>query len=319
MKKKIITLLCLLICQSSLVYGELLVKPKGVDILRISPDPRGSSMGKTGVGFSGVSVTGIYWNPASIAGIDKRELAFMHNQWLNDIKYEFIGYSLPLEDRTAYLGISTAYLHMDKIPGRYITRLPMVDYSAYDLISTIVYTRVYQYFGYGATVKLISSKIENETAKGMGLDVGAIYNLDNELGLGISMNNIGLKRSKFIDHKDSLPLSLRIGGYYKNRHRLLTCLELIKELDRNVNLGCGVEYEVLKNNQNKNLYLRMGYNTNKNEKITAGIGITHSSLKLDYCYEPYNTYLGDTHRILLNYTTQTPSLPHSSRPEGGQF
>lgn len=301
MKKKIIILLYLLICQVSLVYGELLVKPAGVDILRISPDPRGSSMGKTGVGFSGVSITGIYWNPASIAGIDKQELAFMHNQWLNDIKYEFIGYSLPLEDKTAYLGISTAYLHMDKIQGRSINRLP-VDYSAYDLINTIVYTRVYQYFGYGATLKLISSRIENETAKSVGLDLGAIYNLDNELGLGISMNNIGLKRSKFMDNSDSLPLSLRIGGYYKNRHRILTCLELIKELDRNVHLGCGVEYEVLKNSQDKNLYLRLGYNTNKEEKISAGIGITYSSLKLDYCYEPYNTYLGNTHRILLSYT-----------------
>lgn len=300
MKRKIIILFCLLICQCSLVYGELLVKPRGVDILRISPDPRGSSMGGTGAGFSGVSVTGLYWNPASIAGIDSRELAFMHNQWIRDVKYEFIGYSLPLQDRAAYLGISTALLHMDKIQGRDINR-GQVDYKAYDLINTISYSRVIQYFAYGGTIKLISSRIENETANGIGLDLGAIYNLDNELGLGISMNNIGLKRPKFIDNSDSLPLNLRIGGYYKNKYRLLTCLELIKELDRNVNLACGVEYEVLKNNQDKNLYLRLGYNTNKEEKISAGIGIMHASFKLDYCYEPYNTYLGDTHRILLTY------------------
>ncbi|MEK7813354.1 MAG: PorV/PorQ family protein [Candidatus Desantisbacteria bacterium] len=285
----------LLLSGNIVMSAELLVKPKGMDILRISPDPRGSSLGQAGVGFSGSGITGLYWNPSALAGIKNNALAVMHHEWLSDIRYEFIGYEQAVKD--AYLGVAFAYLHMGSIQGRDIDRHP-IDYQAYDTMTNLSYAKVYQYLGYGATIKVITSRIENNTAKGIGLDLGTVYNLDNQLGFGISINNIGIKRQRFIAESDNLPLNLRLGGYYKNKYRLLTVAELLKEPDRKTVFITGIEYELLENSRN-NIYLRMGYNSDKGDNICGGIGIRCLRYKLDYSYVPNNSWLGDTHCLML--------------------
>ena len=294
---RIIFLFLIVILSESMGYGELSMKPNGVNVLRISPDPRGEAMGGVGVGFCGVNAAGLYWNPASLSGIEKKELCLMHNEWITDLQYEFIGVCLPIKDN--YLGLSTAYLHMDRIDGRDEDR-NKISYESYDLVNSIFYARAFQYYGCGVSLKAISSKISDEYASAMGMDIGMVYNMDERIGYGISLNNIGLKPYRFIEVSDSLPLNLRFGGYYKNEQGLLSCIEWVKEREKDITVACGLEYEIFKGYKDNNLYLRAGYNSGREKRIGCGIGIKHSRFSVDYSYKSGNSWLGDTHHVSMN-------------------
>lgn len=289
------------IITSTLVEAELLIKPKGVDFLRISPDVRGSSLGDVGASLHKTGVSGVYWNPANSIG--KQEIAFIHHELIEGIRYEFIGYSAGLKD--ANIAITLAYLHMGKIIGRDEFKNPH-EYSSYKMVSNISYAKKIQYFTWGLTLKNVYSKIESEKAKCLGLDLGMLYNgpynLDDNLGIGISLSNIKLTEYRFIREAEKLPMSFRFGIHYQEFPRgVLTIVELNSEKNRKVKYGVGIEYPIFKDNVDRNLYIRVGYNSSKGKGFRGGFGVEMKTIGINYCYEPSSDkHLASMHRIGLN-------------------
>lgn len=290
------------IITSTLVEAELVVKPKEVDFLRISPDVRGSSLGDVGVSLYESGISGVYWNPAN--NIGKPEIAFMHHELIEGIKYEFIGYSAG--SKKTNVAVTMAYLHMGKIKGRDEFRNPC-DYNSYDLVSTISYAKKLQYFILGFTLKNIYSKIESERTKCFGLDLGmrynGPYNLDDNLGIGISLSNIKLTEYRFIREAEKLPMIFRFGMHYQQFPRgILTVVELNSEKDRKVKYGVGVEYPIFKDNGDRNLYIRVGYNSGKGKGFRGGFGVKMKTIGINYCYEPSDKYLATIHRVGVDFS-----------------
>ena len=64
--------------------------------LQLGVGARPSAMGET---FAGVAddVNSIYWNPAGLAGLERREATLSHAQWLEGIKYSNGAAALPLK------------------------------------------------------------------------------------------------------------------------------------------------------------------------------------------------------------------------------
>ncbi|MBP9699599.1 MAG: UPF0164 family protein, partial [Elusimicrobia bacterium] len=63
----------------------------GAEFLRMGAGARGMSMGE---GFSALvdDATALYWNPAALAGLEKRSATFMHATAIEDSFYDFGGY-----------------------------------------------------------------------------------------------------------------------------------------------------------------------------------------------------------------------------------
>ncbi len=67
----------------------------GASFLKIGVGARPLGMGGGYIAIAD-DVNAIYWNPGGLAQLRKKEISAMHNEWIDDIKYEFVGYAVPL-------------------------------------------------------------------------------------------------------------------------------------------------------------------------------------------------------------------------------
>ncbi|MFH1097122.1 MAG: UPF0164 family protein [Candidatus Desantisbacteria bacterium] len=88
---------------------------KGGQFLKIDVGARPVALGGAYVAVDG-DVNAICWNPASLGSIKHQEFTFMHNEWLKDVRYEFVGYAKPLSDGRVIAGGIT-YLGSGNIDG----------------------------------------------------------------------------------------------------------------------------------------------------------------------------------------------------------
>ncbi|MBU2461360.1 hypothetical protein KKH65_00580, partial [bacterium] len=151
----------------------------------------------------------------------------------------------------------------------------------------------------GASLKVISMKIDDKSANAFCLDGGLLYkDYYPNLNLAAVLTNLGTK-PKFIDQADPLPLSLRLGGAY-NLPKSLP-IPLLIALDTNLfpfYISLGMEGQI-----SPIFSARLGYASGPADEgsgLTAGLGITtQQSLSLDYAIRPYGE-LGLSHYISLS-------------------
>jgi len=74
----------------------------------IEPDARFAAMGNAGsAGAEGL--VGAYFNPGSVALLDKHAVEFVHVDWIADIRYDWLGYSHPFSVSDIALGLGFAH------------------------------------------------------------------------------------------------------------------------------------------------------------------------------------------------------------------
>ncbi|MCX5801219.1 MAG: PorV/PorQ family protein [Candidatus Eisenbacteria bacterium] len=258
----------------------------GAQFLKMGVGARACAMGEAYVAIAD-DATAIYWNTAGLAEIQSPQITAMQNFWLADMSYQYLGLVCP--SRLGSLGISAAYSSSGEIP-KYENFQREGEYSAYDAAGTIAYARrLMGSASYGVSVKFIQEKIEEESARGFGVDVGLLCapGILHGLKLGVAVNNMG-PGIKFIEKADPLPLSVRVGAAYKTGPLLLAG-DLGKPRDNDAYLCVGGELGI-----RDILALRAGYNSANS--YSAGIGLKWRRVSVDYAYVPYE-YLGDTHRF----------------------
>lgn len=288
MKKLLIALMSLttvLPMTVGCVYGN---GTTGAQFLRIGVGARACAMGEAYAAIA-ADPTAIYWNPAGLAQLEKKEIVFDQNFWVMDMTHQYLAFSSPLAKGN--IGASFYYSSSGDIPKteNFIT---VGKYSAYDAAASIAYANsINNSIFYGASIKYIFQKIEDESANSFAGDLGIIYQPAKVSGFkgAIEIKNIG-PGIKFIEEADPLPLYIGVASSYT--HRDLTFgLAVGKPRGNDLIFGLGTEY-VFKDV----LALRAGYNSA--HSITTGMGIYWKTLKIDYALTP-NKDLDAAHRITL--------------------
>lgn len=247
----------------------------------------------------------LYWNPAGLAVNSRRAVSFTHNEWLEDVRYEYLGLSYPLFNLGS-IGFSAARVSMGKLIGRDEQGNYTGDFGASDMVLSLGYARrLFNFLAVGAAAEYIFSKIEDESASAFAGSVGAVGELPLPgLAAGISASNIG-GEMKFIDKGDPLPLALRGGVAYLlpfggESNDLTVAVDAVKFNDRDdVMVNTGVEYWFM-----KTIAARAGYKGNYDEDgLTGGLGFKYSptanlGLLADYAYADMGLF-GATHRITV--------------------
>jgi hypothetical protein len=247
----------------------------------------------------------LYWNPAGLAVNSRRAVSFTHNEWLEDVRYEYLGLSYPLFNLGS-IGFSAARVSMGKLIGRDEQGNYTGDFGASDMVLSLGYARrLFNFLAVGAAAEYISSKIEDESASAFAGSVGAVGELPLPgLAVGVSASNIG-GEMKFIDEGDPLPLALRGGVAYLlpfggESNDLTVAVDVVKFNDRDdVMVNTGVEYWFM-----KTIAARAGYKGNYDEDgLTGGLGFKYSptadlGLLADYAYADMGLF-GATHRITV--------------------
>ncbi|MDD5209144.1 MAG: PorV/PorQ family protein [Elusimicrobiales bacterium] len=270
--------------------------------LQLGVGARPAAMGET---FAGVAddVNSIYWNPAGLAGLERREATLSHALWLEGITYSNGACALPLRKGT--IGVAFNVLNTGDIQKVDNTGLRLAEnFNQVDAMGIFSYARKRGALALGANLKYISSRIEEETAHSYAADLGALYSgfrpWGKKLSLGLSVQNMGTK-AEYVSEKFSLPVVIRAGGSLQLFKSLLIASDL-NYMEGNVNLHSGAEYT--RAFGTVVLAARAGFKDDTIKELgalsglTAGLGVKWGGYQLDYAWNSF-TDLGITQRISL--------------------
>ena len=289
---KIITLLIIAFAVSIAYAGDG-PGTSAFNFLNIGVSARSAA---TGGALSAVSdgPMAAYYNPAGLARAENTQVAGMHSEWFQDLRYEYLGFATPVGQKGG-LGISFSYLSYGQIDGYSAANDPIGGISAYDISATISYGRVISSgLSMGIGFKTISEKLDDVETTGFAGDFGLQYNAGRFL-TGLSIMNFGPKL-KYDLSSSPLPTTVNAGvSFFPFDNGITMMAGASVPLTGRVTFKGGVEY-VLSNL----LILRTGYDSQQaysgKNGISFGGGLNLSTHSLDYAYN-VNSIFGGTHQF----------------------
>jgi len=316
-------ILLLLLLPLSLNYAQLFPTLGGqragistAQFLKIGVGGRATAMGDAFIAIAN-DASALFWNPAGVSQISNDQVMFSHNEWVVDIKHEFLGAVYHLSSMDV-VGVSFTALHMDEMPVT--TEFQPYGTGEYfkfgDIAIGLTYSRkMTEQFSFGGTIRYMEETLDKLKMRGIMIDLGTYYwtglgstrfavaitNFGNELSPDGKIVLFG-KREKSDWQSFSPPTMFRIGfafePYETEEHRVTTSIQLNHPNDNSENVSLGAEYS-----WQKMLNLRAGYKINVDEQdFTFGAGFTLpvaiADVTVDYAYAKFER-LGSTHRFSL--------------------
>jgi hypothetical protein len=288
-------------------------------------------------------VTAGYWNPAALSHIMYPQVVLMHDEQFGSlVNHDYGAVAFPVGTQSS-LGISIIRLAVDDIPD---TRNAGVDisgnvtydpaqfsrvdpdrvtyFSAADWAIFFTYSRKYsEEFSYGANIKLIRRDLGENSAMGVGVDVGAWYTPFQNVVLGANFQDVTTTFLAWNTGRNELiSPTLKVGGAYlldafggrfapavdvdirfENRQSASTAH--IGPVSFDLHTGLEFEFRSL-------VALRLGYSDVK--QLTMGAGILLPKLRIDYSFAKFDgqQQLGNTHRISVIFTLESDQFKRLS-------
>lgn len=300
MKTRII--LFLFIVYSAVSLNAQSAGNSGMSFLKFGFGPRNIAMGDIGAA-SANDISALQYNPALLAKTNSYELIFMHNEWIQDVRSEYLGagfklWGVPFAAGFNYSGVSDIEARL--LPGEPLSTFS-ADYFAATLSSGFY---VSQYLGIGLSFKYLYEGIFAYDAAGYAFDFGAFYDLTAyNITLGIAAKNLG-SMSELRSESTKLPSELRLGAAYKMRVESITSYlalgsDAVKYLENDemyYHFGGELFF-------NDIIAIRAGYQAGwESRGLTAGAGLKWGTLYFDYALIPFNYDLGTGHILSLKYS-----------------
>jgi hypothetical protein len=274
--------------------------------LRIGVGARAESMGECFVAVAN-DPSAIYWNPAGLAALQRRELAESHVDWPADIHYDHLTLVLPSKKLGGSLGFQVGVLGTmmqettDLQPfgtGR--------EFSYSDLVVGMSYARRWTdklLVGVGGKYvhEDLGSQVGGPVTSSILFDVGSIFYLGlGSVRIATSLTNFGSEMkpsgryvspyTNEVRQYDGFdpPMVFRYGVAFEpvenSIHRLTTAFEMSQPADNQRQMKAGVEWLY-----RHTFALRSGYNFDVDAlKFSAGAGFAGDFASmhgtLDYAY-----------------------------------
>lgn len=287
-----------------------------VQFLKVGVGGRAASMGDAFVAVAN-DVSALYWNPAGLIQAPADQVMFSHNEWLVDLKHDFIGGVYHFSSNDA-VGVALTSLHTKEMDVTTETQ-PFgtgEHFTFGDVAFAVSYSRkMTEQFSFGGTVRYVEETLDKLKMRGVMIDLGTYY----YTGLGSSRfavtvsnfgNNMapdgevvlwgGRKESQW--QSFSPPTIFRIGfafePYQSEDQMVTTSIQLNHPNDNSENVSTGIEYKW------KNIFfVRGGYKFNVEEQnYSLGAGVRMplrvADVTFDYAFSNF-TRLGSAHRFSL--------------------
>jgi len=288
--------------------------------LRIGVGARAVGMGETFVAVAN-DPSAIYWNPAGLASLLRRELAVSHVEWPADIGYEHLTLILPSRRFGGSVALQLGVLSTEI---QETTELQPFGtgrtFSYSDVLAGVAFARRWtDKLLVGTGVKWVredlGSQVGGPTTNAVLFDVGSIYYLGlGSVRIATSLSNFGSSLRPSGDYVSPYdgstaqfdafdpPLMFRYGVAFEpvenDAMRLTTALEVNQPADNEQLFKAGAEWLY-----HGTFALRGGYNFRADAlKLSAGAGFTtefgSTRGQVDYAYTD-GGYLGSVHRLSL--------------------
>lgn len=241
--------------------------------------PRLSALGMNGVVVN--DLWSLEGNPSGITDIKSATVAVNYSKYLfdSDLSKQAIAFVIPFKNN--YFGAS-------------FQRYGITEYNEIK-VGFALAKKIGEKLSLALKGNYHQIKISNYGATiGFSFDVGAMYNYNELLTLGISVNNPSAQKYSTKTIKTTIPTIFQIGASYKASNKTLIATTISKALDKVVDVGIGLEYELL-----ELISLRAGL-TAKPFKQYAGFGLNYKKLIVDFALES-DPNLGYKPQIALAY------------------
>jgi hypothetical protein len=299
-KRRFIGLLVL-----SLAGNPALAGSGGFDILNTAVGGRPSAMAGAFIAVPG-DVYNLVYNPAGLARISSPIGTLTYVDHLLDFQSGFIGYVHPTP--SGVLGIGVQYLDFGQFDRLDNAGNNLGNFGANNLAVSISFARTYgSRVMYGVNGKLLRAEIDTYGSTAFALDAAVMIEMPQpDLYIGFGIFNLGTVQSAFINTKEPLPLTFRVGFSKKLEHLpLLASFVLMKERDQTVRFAAGGDFQL-----SDNLFLRLGYNSiGSNQRVgtdrdrfagvSLGLGLKVSRYSVDYSFSSFGE-VGALNRVSLS-------------------
>lgn len=273
----------------------------GLSFMKYGFGAKNNSLADLGVVFAN-DVTALSYNPALLVNMADVQLSLTHNQSIQDVRSEMIGFGFSYDKIKFAIGANTTSIddiEIRTVPGEAVSTFNASYF--YGSFSTGFYLT--EQLSAGATIKYLYESMLTDEATGLGFDLGLAYkNVIENLNLGLAVRNLG-SMNKLRDEETKLPKDIRFGAaYLLNLNQYKTDITLgtginkyFEEEDTHFSVAADILYDRL-------LAIRVGYMTGYEAKgITLGMGINWNSFNFDYAYTPFTYDLGNAHTISVGY------------------
>jgi hypothetical protein len=288
-------------------------------------------------------VTAGYWNPAGLSHLNYPQLMLMHDeQFGNLVNYDYGAVALPV-GRTTSLGLSVIRLGVDDIPdtrnagvdenGNVVvdpSDLSRIDPSLVSYFNAADWAFYFTYsqkesevFSYGANVKFIRRELGQNSATGVGFDVGIRFVPFDDAVIGVNLQDITTTLLAWDTGTNELiSPTMKVGTAYgidafdgrftpavdfdvRFEDRQYASTANLGPVSFDVHTGLEFQYRGV-------LALRAGYSDIK--QITFGGGLQLPKLAIDYTFAKFDNtnQLGNTHRISLLFTLEADQFKRVS-------
>jgi len=163
----------------------------------------------------------------------------------------------------------------------------------------------------GINIKYISEKLADETASGVGFDIGGLYKIKEKIRAGFSLKNLGTKL-KYTGYENSLPMTLSVGGAYifnfskpliSYIDKINTGLSIDIPNDSSVGVRLGGEFISGRLAKGLTAAFRLGVSLPKEggflSYINMGAGIVYNNFGVDIAYNNAGEDIGTLLRVSL--------------------
>jgi hypothetical protein len=279
------------------------VGTSGASFLKLASGARAAAMAGA---FSAVPNGGsdaVYWNPAVLSRLDRKEASFMYSSYFEDIAYGWASFAMPLQ----WYGVFAAglqYLSYGDLDEKDSVGNPSSDISMYDMALYLSYSNAfklmdYGILNYGLSLKYIYSKIE-DSASAIAFDGAFLFTLnDNITSFAFVFQNAGTGLQYDLTSAP-LPFIFKLAASRILFKNLIVDIDVNIPYDNDIFPSLGAEYK-LNVNQDADLFIRAGY-TGRDKYLpgfagfNAGFGARFSDYFFDYAFSPYGD-LGYAHRV----------------------
>ncbi len=202
---------CLGTCTSLL--AQQLGGENTYDFLQLSPSARITAFGGDQIAIMDDDLSLSSLNPALYNPQMDTHLSLNTVAYLAGINHGYAAYAKAI-DSLATFGIAMQYVAYGNFALTDPSGQVQGDFSGGEYALILGGARQWNYFSYGANVKLISSNFESYRSWGLATDFGvSYYHPEKELGLALVAKNIGTQFSAYTNNgeKESLPIDVQLG------------------------------------------------------------------------------------------------------------
>ncbi len=271
----------------------------GISGLALEVGGQAAGMGEA---YSAVTSTpmALYWNPAGLNQVSDVQIAMAHNQWILNIKSDFVAIAWPV--RNIHVGTFVSLTNVGGIEYREgPSQNPLATVGETSFVTGVGASKTaLSWLDVGIAVKYLYYKVFINQSWGMALDAGAQVRTPVQgLIAAAVIQNLG-KMTPIYNEKMKLPQQMRLGVAYRVPGKILNgnwifASDYFIGFSSKNHLNFGIECKLF--NQ---LSLRAGYQTNYEIKSWhAGAGFRGHNWQIDYGFVPLNLGLDPGHRVSL--------------------